>query len=476
MNYSQIIDKEIVYYDINGKKQTIGTIRSINDEKVKVDFTLYGRDVFRELSNKEYLERNDVFTLLKTNKREVDGFYGRPTSDIETIFKFINDTAKKGFTEVSIGDISNEDIYLRKGQFITNNESISTVFQNAVKANVEDNKESLVIKSIQLGLEGGKYVGRHVMIKAAADPVNDYKTLLEFAALETLKESGLHVPHYRLETIDERPYLVMEHFNKTKPFELNIIKDHRGTAIQVADAKDFYSTKLSYDMNDMTKCFSKKTSSMHDDNYEHTYLVAIKLANSIHDSSTLEGDIKEYVAAKKNKSQKDLMRALSFNILIGNTDMHGGNVKVLLNKPVNILTNKTDFEFAPFYDITPHSINQPGNNELLRHGKSLNTLNSEDLFQSKYSGIARTDMFKREFEEAKRMVNSYKEKVTKLLEKTPDLLNMFTQHFSKVNQFKRTQTFDGIEYDLSILDTDNRKRADQVAIHHNNFKSKLKQG
>lgn len=476
MDYYKLIGEEIAYYDINGKKQTIGTIKHINDDKAKVSFTIDGQNSFRELAKKDYLDRSDILTLLKTNKREVDAYYGRPMTDVGSVFDFVKNTAKRGFTELSIGDNSNEQIYLRKGQFVTNNDSISSVFDNAVKSDLEGDKESLVVKSIQLSKEGNKVMGSHIMIKAAADPANDYKTLLEFAALETLKESGLNVPKYRLETIDNRPYLIMENFNKSNSFELNVIKDERGTAIQVADNVAFYSTKLSYDMNDMAKCFSNNKAKLNDENYEHSYLVAMKLANAVHDSSNLDGETKEYVEAKKNKVQKDLMKALSFNLLIGNTDMHGGNLKVLLNQNSNPLTNKPDFEFAPFYDITPHSINQSGNNELLRHGKNLNTLEAKDLYNTSYRGVARTETFQKEFEEAKKMVKSYKEKVTKLFEKTPELLAMFKNHFMKTNEFKRVQKFDGMEYDLSVLDTDKRKRPDQVKIHHQNFMPKVKQG
>lgn len=473
MDHYKLIGEEIAYYDINGNKQTIGTIKHINEDKAKIAFTIDGQNSFRELSKKEYLDRSDIFTLLKTSKREVDAHYGRPMNNVGSVFDFVKETAKKGFTELSIGDSSNEQIYLRKGQFVINNESISTVFSNAVKSDLQGDKESLVVKSIQLSKEGNRVFGSHIIIKAAANPDNDYKTLLEYAALETLKESGLNVPKYKLETIDNRPYLIMENFNKSKSFELNVIKDERGTAIQVADNNAFYSTKLSYDMNDMAKCFSNNKAKLNDENYEHSYLVAMKLANAVHDSSNLESDIKEYVEAKKNKVQKDLMKAMSFNILIGNTDMHGGNLKVLLNQNSNPLTNKPDFEFAPFYDVTPHSINQAGNNELLRHGKSLNTLESTDLLHTRYRGVARTEAFQNEFNEAKKMVKAYKEKVTKLFEKTPELLAMVTKHFSKTNEFKRIQKFDGMDYDLSIFDTDNRKRADQVNIHHQNFKAKV---
>ena len=149
---------------------------------------------------------------------------------------------------------------------------------------------------------------------------------------------------------------------------------------------------------------------------------------------------------------------------------------MLLNQNSNPLTNKPDFEFAPFYDITPHSINQSGNNELLRHGKNLNTLEAKDLYNTSYRGVARTETFQKEFEEAKKMVKSYKEKVTKLFEKTPELLAMFKNHFMKTNEFKRVQKFDGMDYDLSVLDMDNRKRPDQVKIHHQNFMPKVKQG
>lgn len=469
MDYYKLVGENITYHDINGNKQIIGTIRHIGDDKAKVAFTIDGQNTFRELAKKEYLNRSDLLTLLKVNKKEIDSYYGRSMTDVGSVFDYVQNTAKKGFTELSVGSLDNEKIYLRKGQFVTNNDSISKAFTDMVKADVEDNKESIVMKSIQISKDGNKYVGKHIMVKAAADPANDYKTLLEFAALETLKESGLNVPAYKLETIDNRPYLIMENFNKTQSFDLNIIKDERGTAIEVADNKAFYSTKLSYDMNDMAKCFSNKTAQLNDENYEHSYLVAIKLANSIHNSSALTGDVKEFVDLKRNTVQSHLMKALSFNILIGNTDMHGGNVKVLLNQNSNPLTNKPDFEFAPFYDVTPHSINQSGNNELLKHGKSLNTLESKDLVNTSYRGIARTEGFQKEFEEAKKMVKSYKEKVTKLLEKTPELLAMFKNHFSKVNEFNRIQKFDGLEYDLSVLDKDNRKRSDKVKIHQSNF-------
>lgn len=475
MDYYNLIGEEITYYDIYGKKQKIGTIKNLTEDRVKIDFTIDGLNSFRELAKKDYLDRNDVLSLLKTSKREVDSYYGRLMHDVGSVFDFVKNTAKKGFTELSVGDLSNEQIYLRKGQFITNNESVVEVFDNAVKSDLMGDKESLVVKSIQLSKEGNTVSGRHVMIKAAADPANDYKTLLEFAALETLRESGMNVARYRLETIDNRPYLIMENFNKTNSFEINVIKDQRGTALQVTDTEAFYGTKLSYDMNDMAKSFSNNPKKLNDENYEHSYLVAMKLANAIHDTSNLDGSIWDYVNAKKNKVQKDLMRALSFNILIGNTDMHGGNIKVLLNKNSNPLTNKPDFEFAPFYDITPHSINEAGNNELLRHGKSLNTLEASDLNHSRYSGVSRTESFQKEFEEAKSMVKIYKEKVAKLLEKTPELLAMFKNHFVKTNEFKRVQKFNGIEYDLSVLDSDNRKRPDQVNIHHQNFKSKIKQ-
>jgi serine/threonine protein kinase HipA of HipAB toxin-antitoxin module len=182
------------------------------------------------------------------------------------------------------------------------------------------------------------------------------------------------------------------------------------------------------------------------------------------------GDEKKYMDTKRNTAQSHLMKALSFNILIGNNDMHGGNIKVLLNKNSNPITNKPDFEFAPFYDITPHSINQSGNNELLRHGKNLNTLEANDLVNTQYRGIARTDIFQKEFSEAKKMVKIYKEKVSKLLEKTPELLSMFRNHFTKVNEFNRVQNFNGVDYDLSVLDKDNRKRPDQVKRFQDQYK------
>lgn len=470
MDYYKLIDEQIAYYDINGNKQIIGTIKQVNDHYAKIDFTIDGRNAFKELAQKEYLDRNDILTLLKTNKKEVNAYYGITTDDVGSVFDFIKNTAKRGFTELSIGDIDKEDIYLRKGQFVTNNESISVAFQNAIKEDVVTDKENIVLKSIQISKEGNKYVGNHIIIKGAADSANDYKILLEFAALETMKESGLNVPNYRLETVDNKPYLIMENFSKNQSFDLNVIRTEKGTAIQVADTASFFKTKLSYDMNDMNRCFSSNQNKLNDEMYEHSYLSAIKLANSIHGSSNLMGDEKKYMDTKRNTAQSHLMKALSFNILIGNNDMHGGNIKVLLNKNSNPITNKPDFEFAPFYDITPHSINQSGNNELLRHGKNLNTLEANDLVNTQYRGIARTDIFQKEFSEAKKMVKIYKEKVSKLLEKTPELLSMFRNHFTKVNEFNRVQNFNGVDYDLSVLDKDNRKRPDQVKRFQDQYK------
>lgn len=466
MDYYNLKDEKISFFDASGKNHKIGTIKQVNDNYAKIDFTPEGHQLFGMIARKEFLDRDDLMVLLKVKNSDIKNHYGRDFSDINSILNYIQENANTGKTQMYIGE-NKSDITLREGSYVHNNNSIEKLFNDSIKGSSDLNKENIVIPSIQVFKDGSELKGKHIYIKAAVDSKDDYKTLMEYAALETLKENGVKVPNYKLKIINEKPYLITDSFDKVNDFKVEVSKNNNGANLKVKEKERFLSSKISYDMNDMASCFSKDKNQISGQLYEHSYLVAMKLSNSIYNTTNLDEDTKYFVDYEKNKAQSGIMKVLAFNMLIGNNDMHGGNIKVLLNKTNSTLTNKPEFEFAPFFDITPHTINNDIINPFLKNNKSLNEIEPRDLLKTHYTGLVRNEKFIEEFSYAKNMVKQYREKLDNIFQNKPEILNMIDNHFNKKTSPLMHNSLHEINYDASVLNTINNRKVKEIYSNKN---------
>ncbi len=400
--------KEIYYFDKDGNKEVIGKIINVDTDfdQLEIEFTKFGKALYKNINSNIGIE--EAIRILKTNKKETS------YNGINDVLYDAQEMSKGGLGNILIGDLENK---IKLKNVVHDERSLETI---AEQESFE--KRNINFNAIKVYKDGLDIKGKHIFVKTANSKESEEMLYMEYEALKVLKNNGVNVPDIELKIIKDKPFLIMERFDKKSDFNVSM---KSGSFYTESDSGVYNSSQL-YTMKEIVRNNSKVS-------YEYqlinqSYLIAANFLNKLNESQ--DENIKEYLEIANKNSKKELFKVLSFNLLIGNNDMHGENVGFLLNSKLNKLNGNIDFKLAPFYDITPHSYYT---NESSLFNKSLNKIELEDLRNTSYRGLLENKDFIDSFEEAKKMVEEYKNSLEKRFKNKPEELDNIKKYFNKLH-------------------------------------------
>ncbi len=400
--------KEIYYFDKEGNKEIIGKIINVDTDfdQLEIEFTKFGKALYKNINSNIGIE--EATRILKTNKK-VTNYNG-----INDVLYDAQEMSKGGLGNVLIGDLENK---IKLKNVIHDEKSLETI---AEQESFE--KRNINFNAIKVYKDGLDIKGKHIFVKTANSKESEEMLYMEYEALKVLKNNGVNVPDIELKIINDKPFLIMERFDKKSDFTVSM---KSGNFYTESNSGVYNSSQL-YTMKEIVRNNSKVS-------YEYqlinqSYLIAANFLNKLNESQ--DENVKEYLEISNKNSKKELFKVLSFNLLIGNNDMHGENIGFLLNSKLNKLNGNIDFKLAPFYDITPHSYYT---NESSLFNKSLNKIELEDLRNTSYRGLLENKDFINSFEEAKKMVEEYKDSLEKRFKNKPEELDNIKKYFNKLH-------------------------------------------
>ena len=400
--------KEIYYFDKDGNKEVIGKIINVDTDfdQLEIEFTKFGKSLYKNINSNIGIE--EAIRILKTNKKETS------YNGINDVLYDAQEMSKGGLGNILIGDLENK---IKLKNVVHDERSLETI---AEQESFE--KRNINFNAIKVYKDGLDIKGKHIFVKTANSKESEEMLYMEYEALKVLKNNGVNVPDIELKIIKDKPFLIMERFDKKSDFNVSM---KSGSFYTESDSGVYNSSQL-YTMKEIVRNNSKVS-------YEYqlinqSYLIAANFLNKLNESQ--DENIKEYLEIANKNSKKELFKVLSFNLLIGNNDMHGENVGFLLNSKLNKLNGNIDFKLAPFYDITPHSYYT---NESSLFNKSLNKIELEDLRNTSYRGLLENKDFIDSFEEAKKMVEEYKNSLEKRFKNKPEELDNIKKYFNKLH-------------------------------------------
>lgn len=400
--------KEIYYFDKDGNKEVIGKIINVDTDfdQLEIEFTKFGKALYKNINSNIGIE--EAIRILKTNKKETS------YNGINDVLYDAQEMSKGGLGNILIGDLENK---IKLKNVVHDERSLETI---AEQESFE--KRNINFNAIKVYKDGLDIKGKHIFVKTANSKESEEMLYMEYEALKVLKNNGVNVPDIELKIIKDKPFLIMERFDKKSDFNVSM---KSGSFYTESDSGVYNSSQL-YTMKEIVRNNSKVS-------YEYqlinqSYLIAANFLNKLNESQ--DENIKEYLEIANKNSKKELFKVLSFNLLIGNNDMHGENVGFLLNSKLNKLNGNIDFKLAPFYDITPHSYYT---NESSLFNKSLNKIELEDLRNTSYRGLLENKDFIDSFEEAKKMVKEYKNALEKRFNNKPEELDNIKKYFNKLH-------------------------------------------
>jgi len=400
--------KEIYYFDKDGNKEVIGKIINVDTDfdQLEIEFTKFGKALYKNINSNIGIE--EAIRILKTNKKETS------YNGINDVLYDAQEMSKGGLGNILIGDLENK---IKLKNVVHDERSLETI---AEEESFE--KRNINFNAIKVYKDGLDIKGKHIFVKTANSKESEEMLYMEYEALKVLKSNGVNVPDIELKIIKDKPFLIMERFDKKSDFNVSM---KSGSFYTESDSGVYNSSQL-YTMKEIVRNNSKVS-------YEYqlinqSYLIAANFLNKLNESQ--DENIKEYLEIANKNSKKELFKVLSFNLLIGNNDMHGENIGFLLNSKLNKLNGNIDFKLAPFYDITPHSYYT---NESSLFNKSLNKIELEDLRNTSYRGLLENKDFIKSFEEAKKMVEEYKNALEKRFKNKPEELDNIKKYFNKLH-------------------------------------------
>lgn len=400
--------KEIYYFDKDGNKEVIGKIINVDTDfdQLEIEFTKFGKALYKNINSNIGIE--EAIRILKTNKKETS------YNGINDVLYDAQEMSKGGLGNILIGDLENK---IKLKNVVHDERSLETI---AEQESFE--KRNINFNAIKVYKDGLDIKGKHIFVKTANSKESEEMLYMEYEALKVLKSNGVNVPDIELKIIKDKPFLIMERFDKKSDFNVSM---KSGSFYTESDSGVYNSSQL-YTMKEIVRNNSKVS-------YEYqlinqSYLIAANFLNKLNESQ--DENIKEYLEIANKNSKKELFKVLSFNLLIGNNDMHGENIGFLLNSKLNKLNGNIDFKLAPFYDITPHSYYT---NESSLFNKSLNKIELEDLRNTSYRGLLENKDFIKSFEEAKKMVEEYKNALEKRFKNKPEELDNIKKYFNKLH-------------------------------------------
>jgi hypothetical protein len=400
--------KEIYYFDKEGNKEVIGTIINVDTDfdQLEIEFTKFGKALYKNINSNIGIE--EAIRILKTNKKETS------YNGINDVLYDAQEMSKGGLGNVIIGDLEKK---IKLKNVVHDEKSLETI---AEQESFE--KRNINFNAIKVYKDGLDIKGKHIFVKTANSKESEEMLYMEYEALKVLKKNGVNVPDIELKIIKDKPFLIMERFDKKSDFTVSM---KSGNFYTESNSGVYNSSQL-YTMKEIVRNNSKVS-------YEYqlinqSYLIAANFLNKLNESQ--DESIKEYLEISNKNSKKELFKVLSFNLLIGNNDMHGENIGFLLNSKLNKLNGNIDFKLAPFYDITPHSYYT---NESSLFNKSLNKIELEDLRNTSYRGLLENKDFINSFEEAKKMVEEYKDSLEKRFKNKPEELDNIKKYFNKLH-------------------------------------------
>jgi len=400
--------KEIYYFDKDGNKEVIGKIINVDTDfdQLEIEFTKFGKALYKNINSNIGIE--EAIRILKTNRKETS------YNGINDVLYDAQEMSKGGLGNILIGDLENK---IKLKNVVHDEKSLETI---AEQESFE--KRNINFNAIKVYKDGLDIKGKHIFVKTANSKESEEMLYMEYEALKVLKNNGVNVPDIELKIIKDKPFLIMERFDKKSDFNVSM---KSGSFYTESDSGVYNSSQL-YTMKEIVRNNSKVS-------YEYqlinqSYLIAANFLNKLNESQ--DENIKEYLEIANKNSKKELFKVLSFNLLIGNNDMHGENIGFLLNSKLNKLNGNIDFKLAPFYDITPHSYYT---NESSLFNKSLNKIELEDLRNTSYRGLLENKDFIKSFEEAKKMVEEYKNALEKRFKNKPEELDNIKKYFNKLH-------------------------------------------
>lgn len=400
--------KEIYYFDKDGNREVIGKIINVDTDfdQLEIEFTKFGKALYKNINSNMGIE--EAIRILKTNKKETS------YNGINDVLYDAQEMSKGGLGNILIGDLENK---IKLKNVVHDERSLETI---AEQESFE--KRNINFNAIKVYKDGLDIKGKHIFVKTANSKESEEMLYMEYEALKVLKSNGVNVPDIELKIIKDKPFLIMERFDKKSDFNVSM---KSGSFYTESDSGVYNSSQL-YTMKEIVRNNSKVS-------YEYqlinqSYLIAANFLNKLNESQ--DENIKEYLEIANKNSKKELFKVLSFNLLIGNNDMHGENIGFLLNSKLNKLNGNIDFKLAPFYDITPHSYYT---NESSLFNKSLNKIELEDLRNTSYRGLLENKDFIKSFEEAKKMVEEYKNALEKRFKNKPEELDNIKKYFNKLH-------------------------------------------
>lgn len=413
MNYDfeySFENKEIYYFDKDGNKESIGKIKSVDSDfdQLDIEFSNLGNALYKNLSRP--LDIADAIKVFKMNKKASD------FTDMDSLLFEVEENAKNGLGNVLIGNMPKE---ITLNNVINNDKALVDCALNESL-----NKRNISFNAVELFKDGIDTMGRHVFVKTSNSEEQKDMLYMEYEALMVLKKNGINVPDVELKVIDDRPFLIMERFDKKGSFEVRQSSD---SFLTKSDSGVYNSSQL-FTISELVSNNSNPTSkaNLEDKLVDKSYLIALSFLNKLNESKD-EGT-REFLDIANKKDKREIFKVLSFNLMIGNNDMHGENIGFLLNSKQNQLNGKIDYKMAPFYDITPHRFYTDEKSEF---GNSPNGLELKDLVDSPYRGLLENKDFVKSFNEAKEMFNDYKISLDKRFENKSEQLNDIKKYFSK---------------------------------------------
>lgn len=395
--------KEIYYFDKNGNKELLGKIKSVDSDfdQIEIEFSKIGAALYKNKGS--HLDIGDAISLFKLNKN---------FNDINSLLYEVEKNSKNGSGNVLIGEVPNK---IKLNNVINNNESLVNIAYEE-----SFNKRNINFNAVELFKDGVETKGRHVFVKTAKSEEQSNMLYMEYEALMILKKNGINVPEIELKIINDKPFLIMERFDKKNDF---IVNGSAGNYTTNNDSGVYNSSQL-FTIREIVSNTAK--SSFEDQLVDKSYLTALSFLNKLHESK--DESTKEYLDILNKSAKREVFKVLSFNLMIGNNDMHGDNIGFLLNSKQNQLNGNIDYKLAPFYDITPHRFQTEEKSDFK---SSPNDLKLSDLKDTPYRGLLENKDFVKSFEEAKVMFQDYKKALDKRFESKNEHLNDVRNYFSK---------------------------------------------
>lgn len=402
-------NKEIYYFDKEGNRELIGIVKSVDNEsdQLDIEFSSHGKSLYKNL--RMPLDISDAIKVFKLNKKTNDFI------DMDSLLFEVEENSKNGLGNVLLGALPKEILL---SNVISDKQSLLNCYLNE---SLE--KRNVSFNAIELFRDGIETKGRHVFVKTSSLLEQKNMLYMEYEALMVLKKNGINVPDIELKVIDDQPFLIMSRFDKAADFEVS----SSGYNHYARTDSGIYSGSQLFTVSELVGNNSNASakSNFEDKMVDKSYLIALSFLNKLYESK--DESTRDYLDIVNKNKKKEIFKVLSFNLLIGNNDMHGENIGFLLNSKRNQLNGHVDYQLAPFYDITPHRLYTSEKSEF---GNNPNGIELKDLANTQYRGLLENPDFIESFKEAKLMLADYKVALGKRFENKSEQLNEIKKHFS----------------------------------------------